>query len=73
MDAELKVWIEKIEANEEFTELEIETVRSHVDRIANKDDQSELEIELLAAWVLLEMTLVEEDKDRVDLSWADVR
>ena len=73
MDAELKVWIEKIEANEEFTELEIETVRSHVDRIANKDDQSELEIELLTAWVLLEMTLVEEDKDRVDLSWADVR
>jgi hypothetical protein len=69
MEAEMRMWIEKME-HENLSKKDVEIIRTLVDKISNKDDQSELEIELLSSWVLLEMEQVENDENKINLSWA---
>lgn len=66
---QVQEWI-NILTDGEPTKEELTKIREQVDVIANKLDQSDLEVTFLTAWFLLEMRVVENDVEKIDLSWA---
>ena len=73
MKETLETWLErhqKILEERELTREELDAMNDAVDAIANKGDQTELEVSFLTAWFLAELRAVENDAEKLDLSWA---